>query len=327
MLALTCLGASQPAFCQNWVPNPGFEETDSCINGIGLLPLGTGPTSWFRANLTFDHLQNCLPYGAVNGLPLNMFTFQEPYEGNSCIGLGTYIDTGSEEQREWIMVPLLETLVPGQTYYCSFRANAGFGGNLLHPTIWVASNHVGMLFTTYARHWNGGDPYPAALNRADIQYPQILSDTVDWTLVSGSFAADSAYTCLMIGNFFSNGQTDTIRFADSSNVEQWYNNGYTLIDAVCVSPVPNGCELEQGVAETANSTPYVFPNPATDDLFIGHAAGQEATVSDMLGRRIWQGKVNGDRYALLVADWARGPYVLQVSGAGRLQFVKFMLTE
>lgn len=327
MLALTCLGASQPAFCQNWVPNPGFEESDSCINGIGLLPPETGPTSWFRANITFDYLQSCLPYGAVNGLPMNMFTFQEPYEGNSCVGLFTYAAPSGEDQREWIMVPLLETLVPGQTYYCSFRANAGFGGNDLYPQIWLASNHVGMLFTTYARHWNGGDSLPSALNRADIQYNQILIDTIGWTLVSGSFVADSAYTYLMIGNFFSNALTDTLHFADPNTVFPWYDNGYTLIDAVCVSPVPNGCELEQGVAETANSTPYVFPNPATDDLFIGHAAGTEATVSDMLGRRIWHGKVDVDRYAVEVGSWARGPYVLQVSGAGRLQFVKFMLTE
>ena len=279
------------------------------------------------AYLTFDHLQSCLPYGAVNGLPMNMFTFQEPFEGNSCIGLGTYINTGSEEQREWIMVPLLDNLVQGQTYYCSFRANAGLGGNLPHPTIWVASNHVGMLFTTYERHWDWGEPYPSALNRAQVQYPQILSDTLGWTLVSGSFVADSAYSYLMMGNFYSNAQTDTLHFANQASVEQWYDNGYTLIDAVCVSPLPNGCELAHEVSENVDSTPFVSPNPAIDELVIGRAAGQEAAVVDMLGRMVWNGRVDSDRYTIGVTNWARGAYVLQLSGAVSLKFVKFVLTD
>ena len=58
-----------------------------------------------------------------------------------------------EQQREWAMVPLLQPLEVGQMYYCSFRANAAFGGNAQYPTIWLASSNIGMLFTTYARHW------------------------------------------------------------------------------------------------------------------------------------------------------------------------------
>lgn len=309
---------------QNLVPNPGFEETDSCWQILGLGEI----QDWYSAYLTPDHLQSCLPYGAVNGLPMNMFTFQEPYEGNSCVGLFTYTpyDAGVE-QREWIMVPLQEPLVPGQTYYCSFRANAGFGGNLLHPTIWLASNHVGLLFTTYDRHWQWGDAYPAPINYAHIEYPQVLTDTVGWTLVSGSFVADSAYSYVMLGNFFSNALTDTLRYADPADVEEWYDNSYTLIDAVCVSPSPEGCELSHGIEGPAGTEPFVYPNPATDVLLIGNAAGGDAEVLDMLGRRVWGGRVNAAGYTLGVAHWARGAYVLQVKGIGGRQVVKFVLTE
>src|SRR5690606_5898317 len=83
------------ASCQNMVPNAGFEETDSCFFGIGYLPPGAGPNHWYRAYLTFDHLQNCLPYGSVNGLPMNLWTFQLPFEGNSCVGIFTYHTDGS----------------------------------------------------------------------------------------------------------------------------------------------------------------------------------------------------------------------------------------
>lgn len=317
----TAFCTSSTAHAQNLVPNPGFEETDTCTFGLGLGALHY----WHSAYLTPDHLQSCQPYGSANGLPMNTWTYQQPFEGTSCLGIGTYIL--SDEQREWIMVPLLDTLVPGQAYYCSFRANAGFGGNLLHPTIWLASNHLGMLFTTYDRHWAWGDPYPEPLNYAHILHSQILSDTVGWTLVSGSFVADSAYTSLMIGNFFSNAQTDTVRFADPANVEQWYDNGYTLVDAVCVSPTPNGCESSHGIEDAAIATLIVFPNPATDALLIGNAAGRVVEVLDMLGQSVWRGRLNTDNYSLGVEGWARGVYLLQVRGNSGVEVVKFVLAE
>ncbi|MCW5897967.1 MAG: hypothetical protein KIT10_01765 [Flavobacteriales bacterium] len=121
------------AFCipntshsQNLVPNPGFEETDSCTFGLGLGQLHY----WYSAYLTPDHLQSCLPYGSANGLPMNQFTYQQPFEGSSCAGLHTYDGDSGQEWREWLMVPMLDTMEPGQTYYCSFRANAAFGGNV-----------------------------------------------------------------------------------------------------------------------------------------------------------------------------------------------------
>jgi len=322
-LVLGCLGFVAFIRCeaQNLVPNPGFEETDSCTFGLGLGALH----HWYSAYFTPDHLQSCQPYGTGNGLPLNIFTFQYPFDGNSCAGIFTYDASSGQEWREWLMVPLLDAMVPGQTYYCSFRANAAFGGSEVNPTNRLASNNLGMLFTTYDRPWNWGDPYPAALNEAHILKPNILSDTVNWTLVSGSFVADSAYTYLMIGNFFSNVLTDTIHFAP--DVPEWAMYSYALVDAVCVSPEPKGCELGQGVEELAGAVPYVYPNPAKDVLVIGNGAGSDAVVLDMLGRRVWSGRLGHDRFAVDVGNWARGAYVLQLYDARGARVVKFVLAE
>ncbi len=325
-LVLGCLGSVALLRCeaQNFVPNPGFEETDTCTFGLGL----GGLHHWYSAYLTPDHLQSCQPYGTGNGLPMNTFTYQQPFEGNSCVGIFTYgpVD-GMTEQREWIMAPLLDTLVPGQMYYCSFRANAAFGGNEMNPTIWLTTDRVGMLFTTYDRHWASGDPYPAALNHAQVEYPQILSDTVGWTLVSGSFVADSAYTHLMVGQFFSNAFTDTLHFADPASVFPWYPFGYALIDAVCVSTDPEGCELSHVIAEAGGATPYVYPNPALDELVIGYARGCDAVVLDLTGRHVWGARLISDRHSISVADWARGSYVVQVRKTGAVEVVKFVLAE
>ena len=306
---------------QNLVPNPGFEETDSCTFGLGLGALH----HWHSAFGTPDHLQSCQPYGTANGLPLNLFTFQQPFEGNSCAGIFTFDGHTGTEYREWLMVPLQETMVPGQTYFCSFRANAAFGGTSMTPQNWLASDHLGMLFTTYDRQWVWGDPYPATLNQAQILYPQILSDTVGWTLVSGSFVADSAYTYLMIGNFFSNALTDTLHLA--SGVPQWGRYSFVLVDTLCVSPDPDGCELSQSIEAIGGAGPYVYPNPANDVLVIGNAIGSDAAVLNMLGQWVWSGRVDHDRFAVDVGSWARGLYVLQVHGARGVQVVKFVLAE
>ena len=137
--------------------------------------------------------------------------------------------------------------------------------------------------------------------------------------------ADSAYTYLMIGNFFSNALVDTLHLAVLGPGLDVY--GYTLIDAVCVSPNQAGCELSHGVEEIGREEPYVYPNPAADALVIGNTAGRDGVVLDMLGRRVWSGRVSHDRFAVGVGDWSRSAYVLQVHGTRGVQVVKFVLAE
>ena len=323
-LALCLLPWAGSLAAQNLVPNPGFEDFDTCqADEFGL----NGPLSWFRTNGTPDYLQSCLPYGHFQGLPMNFVTYQEPFEGASCAGMITYLQSGQIEGREWIMAPLLEPLMLGQTYYCSFRANAAFGGNHTYPQIWLANDKVGMRFSTAPLpQWNDPDPYPVPPNHAHILYPQILSDTVGWTLVSGSFVADSAYQYVMIGQFFSNALTDTLQFSPEGTPWYWLPRAYTLVDAVCVSASPGGCDLGQGVGEVQASGPVLFPNPAQDQLIVGQRAGADAQVLDAVGRMMWQGRISSDRWVLEVGSWARGTYMLRMAHRGRVETYKFVLT-
>jgi hypothetical protein len=259
---------------------------------------------------------------------MNFFTYQEPFEGVSCAGMYTYLENGSTEYREWIMAPLLEPLEVGQTYYCSFRANAAFGGNHTYPQHWLANDKVGMRFTTTAMPpWNVGDPFPLPPNQAHMIYPQILADTMGWTLVTGSFVADSTYRYVMIGQFFSNLLTDTLQFSPEGVPWYWLPRAYTLVDAVCVSASLEGCDLSQGVGEEQVGGSLLFPNPAQDQLIVGNRAGAEAQVLDAVGRILWQGRISTDRWVLEVGSWARGTYVLRLAYRGRLRSHKFVLTE
>ncbi|MBX2982474.1 MAG: T9SS type A sorting domain-containing protein [Flavobacteriales bacterium] len=314
---------------QNLVPNGSFEEADSCVFGLGFLDSehGAGPHDWFSAYGTPDYLQTCLPYGAVNGLPLNVFTYQEPYEGTSCLGLFSYYQNGSDEQREWAMVELMEPLVQGQTYYASFYANTAFGGNAAYQTIWLASNNIGMVFSVEARPWEFLDSDPDQLNFAHVHRLEILSDTIGWTLVSGSFVADSAYQYLMVGNFFSNAMTDTLHFAPQVPPPAWYPRGYTLIDKVCVSANPQGCDLVQKIFPVEDQEISLYPNPASGQLLIFGAQGEEGAIRDFLGRIIWRDKVTSDLWLVDVSHWARGPYVLDLEKENKHSSFKFVLVD
>jgi hypothetical protein len=310
---------------QNLVPNPGFEEYSTCqADEFGV----NGPLNWFRTNGTPDYLQGCLPYGDFQSLPMNFFTYQEPFEGSSCAGMATYYQNGATEYREWIMVPLTAPLVVGQTYYGSFRANAAFGGTEINPQIWLANDKVGMRFTTMPMpQWNVGDPLLMPPNHAHVMYPQILSDTVGWTLVSGSFVADSAYQYVMIGQFFSNAVTDTLHFSPQGVPWYWLPRAYTLVDAVCVSPTPDGCDLGQSAGEVQPTGPVLFPNPARDQVVVAQRGGTEAQVIDAMGRLLWQGRIRSDRWVLDVGSWARGAYMLRMVRGERVETHKFVLAE
>lgn len=325
-LALCLTSVALPHAAQNLVPNPGFEEADTCSDQ---LPPFVGIHDWYSINGSPDHLRSCLPYGDFRGLPMNFHTYQEPFEGFSCVGIYTYLQGGfNGEYREWIMAPLLAPMVVGQTYYCSFRANAAFGGNAQYPQIWLANDNVGLRFTTLAiPPWSVNDPYPVPPNHAHILYPQILADTVGWTLVSGSFVADSAYQYVMIGQFFNNALTDTLHFSPQGVPWYWLPRAYTLVDAVCVSSSPEGCDLGQGVGDMQATGLVLFPNPARDQLIVGQRAGAEAQVLDAVGRLLWQGRITSDRWVLEVGAWARGAYVLRMSYRGRLESHKFVLVE
>lgn len=326
-MALCCLLLAAFLRCeaQNLVPNPGFEEADSCSDQ---LPPFVGIHDWYSVNGSPDHLRSCLPYGDFRGLPMNFFTYQEPFEGASCAGIHTYWQNGQAEYREWFIAPLMEPLVVGQTYYGSFWANAAFGGNHTYPQQWLANDKVGMRFSTMALPpWNVGDPFPVPPNHAHILYPQILADTVGWTLVSGSFVADSAYQYVMIGQFFSNALTDTLQFSPQGIPWYWLPRAYTLVDAVCVSASPQGCDLGQGMSDVQATGPVLFPNPARDQVIVSQREGAEAQVLDAVGRMLWQGRIASDRWVLDVGSWARGAYLLRMAHGGQAGSYKFVLTE
>lgn len=321
MLFVIVIGSSVQA--QNLVPNHSFEQADTCWHFSGFFYPQDGPLDWFSGGETPDYFQACGGYGAPYSQPLNYVGFQYPQDGDDYAGIVTYA-TSPYPTREFLMVDLNTSLTVGQTYYVSFYANVAWNSNTQYPYVWMASNNVGALFTMQTRQWEQDDPLPAMVNHAQVYSPWIIEDTVAWTLVCGSFVADSAYQYLMIGNHFDNAHTDTVAVGSSINPP----TAYLFIDNVCVTSDPEGCPSNSGLQVATEGAVELFPNPATDEVVVrGFPVDSRVEVRDAVGRLIWEERGMPRVWKLNVNGWARGAYVLQVQGTESVEVVKFVLAE
>jgi hypothetical protein len=221
---------------QNLVPNPSFEENTACPVTTGFQGF-SNPMYWEAWNQSPDYFHACAGVlGGVDTLirvPLNGFGFQYALHGDAYVGMAAYGSSGGGvSYREYVGCQLLEPLEVGESYDLSFFTNVAFGGTYSAPT-W-ACNNMGMLFTMQPNIWTSGSgPLFALRNYAHMHSAVIISDTANWTLVSGSFMADSAYQYLVIGNFFSNALTDTLHLLNFPSI------AYYFMDGVCVRKRPN----------------------------------------------------------------------------------------
>lgn len=150
-----------------------------------------------------------------------------------------------------------------------------------------ASNKIGVLFTN-DEYESLSNPAPLPANFAHFYSNTIITDTLDWTIISGSFIADSAYKYIMIGNFFDNNQTAYLTVLDSLLGEC----SYYFIDDVCVSTDSLTC------SQTLSST-FVMPtafSPNGDninDYFRPYPEGvfiEVLRIYNRWGQKIYEGR-------------------------------------
>lgn len=307
-------------FSQNLVPNPSFELIDSCPQYpyvLGYQP-GAVPLYWFSSSDTPDYFNAC--EDTVTDVPTNIFGHQYAMDGQAYSGMFSYFSFG--DFREMVSVELSSPMVVGETYFASFYANAAYGG--YQEVAWACSN-LGLLFCMDPNYYDLFTQQPPfeLRNYAHVWSSVVISDTANWVLVSGSFVADSAYRFMVVGNQFNDANTTV------DSLGPGYPWAYQFVDQFCVSIDPLGCPLANSINGPAPSLAGVFPNPAQDKLHVTWQSQwtDRLSVSDMIGRLIWQKQVDGSEEVTLdVGTWARGQYILTYEGEVRRSF-KFVLVE
>jgi hypothetical protein len=282
-------------FSQNLVPNPSFEDYSSCPDNFGEIQRAL---NWDSYNESPDYYNRCAPscspLNMCLGIPQSWYGYQEAYDGNAYVGLGTY-DESFPQLREIIGTQLFQPLIPGRKYFVScYISNAG--GYNWFPLHYCdgASNNFGFRFFNNA--YSQFNPCPID-NFTHINETAIISDTVNWVKIIGSFIADSAYQYFSMGNFYDALHTDTINIVDSDTLIK--KVVYFFVDQVCVSLDSMDCVGINSVHSNFQTNKIeIYPNPFNEKLILNieFYENVELTIYDILLRPILCQKYSSNQY-------------------------------
>lgn len=212
----------------NLVPNPGFEQYDTCpfafaqlTYAIGWIsPSGASPDYWNACDTGIANVPNC-----IKG-------FQPARSGNAFAGiiLGrnyTFFPP-LNQYREYLQTELLQPLQASQRYCVSFYVNRADSCD------WAVGN-IGAYFSVnpdtnyFTNNFFSYSPQ-VSNNPANI----IFNDT-GWTKISGSFIAGGGERYIMIGNFNSFQTTNTQFTGGCVYCGGEPELAYYFVDDVCVA--------------------------------------------------------------------------------------------
>jgi len=240
------------SFSQNLVENGSFENYSSCPTGQCQIHRAVG---WSSFGYTPNYLNACNSGGW--SVPQNAFGYQNAATGNAYASFFCYGPDFGIDQREYIGRQLLNPLAIGQKYYVSIKvtlADVASSG--------CAIDKLGVLFSTVSYALDTSCTLTTLLpppNFAHIYTDSIITDTANWTTISGIFTADSAYQYIVIGNFFDDANTNYIQTDTTINCQAHY-----LLDDVYVA-LDSTTNIEKIELEEVIN---VYPNPAKDYINI-----------------------------------------------------------
>jgi CHU_C Type IX secretion signal domain len=271
LLSAICF-CTHALLCQNLVPNPSFENHKTCdfitgaIDTSILNPLVVN--DWASANASGfpDYFHPCQIYNAFHpnavSVPINSSGSQYARTGNAYTGIANHsLFTPAIEWREYIQTKLTQKLSKGVTYCIGFYtvfAEQDTAKKYSAPLL-LSSKNWG-LFLSPNRPFNatyaGTNSPPTAFivpGNPQLKVTEFISDTTNWTLISGLYTANGDEEWLTIGNFHAPSQTplDTV-WKDNTS---FYPLSYYFIDDVFVIPSNSGQILPNDTTYCAASFP------------------------------------------------------------------------
>lgn len=304
--SLILLLITYAATAQNLVPNHSFEEfVNGCPAENNEMPVSW--TSWKESPNSFNTCVDPQNFSdSLGWAPWNGFGYQWPADGESYVGgymHGSVNQEWSQNFREYLGCELIEPLEVGETYYVSFKMSMGFG-NYYYP-VW-ACNRLGAYFDTQGYHYQDN---PLEIpNFAHVYEESIISDTVNWVTVEGSFVADQPYSHMGLGVFFEFNLLDTMSLVSVSSLGAYY-----FIDDVCVSRFPD-CLTNTGFDHRDISAFSIYPNPANDQVTITGFEGLfEIRLLSIDGEAMHHFDVSGkNSIELPISDLSAGTYIIEI---------------
>jgi OmpA-OmpF porin, OOP family len=264
LVILILLSGNVLVLSQNLVYNPSFEEQYSCPDNFGQIWKAIG---WKNLGYTPDLLSACANPSSY-GVPYNQYDYQNAANGNSYAGSFQYWE-GVTDVREYIGTRLITPLQQNTKYFVSMKVSPACPAV---PTSGVFINNLGFLFTNHIYD----STHTGAMNRYHVKCNNIISDTLNWTVIKGSFIADSNYSHLIIGNLLDDAHT--LIDSSMSPPHIYIYTAYYFIDNVCVTS--DSLFNENYIAGfindyNLNDKILIYPNPANNYISIKNNAEDE----------------------------------------------------
>ncbi len=213
MLTFAC------TFCNaqiNLVPNPSFEDTIECPHNANQLGNAAG---WHVSRESPNYFNECAFVTDGSSVPNSFPGYQYAHNGTAFCGFAAYTRVGAN-LREYFTCQLINPLITGTKYKVSYYLS------LANSCVNLACNKIGMLFSTV--NYNLSNPAPVG-NYSQFYTDSIITDTLNWVHIEGSFIADSDYVYMTIGNFFDDTNTDTI-YIPPASYAYYYIDDITVME-------------------------------------------------------------------------------------------------
>jgi len=296
----------------NLVPNPSFEEFSICPDNWGQVINASG---WLKLKGSPDYFNSCSSYSFST--PKNNMGNQVPASGNSYIGLIFYSRLGLNAD-EMLGIQLNQSMVVGVRYFISFKNvlkyNSPFGG------VCCACNKLSLKFSKNL--YSLSSP-PSINNTAHFFTNNVNSDTLNWSKAFGSFVADSTYSFLSLGNFFSNGNTNINDIIPSNDF------AYYFIDDICISTDSTFTSNYQYTGITKNninSDFSPFPNPFNNYISLNYPTKERYSVKvyNTLGQLLFEDFTFINNKIIETSFFPIGVYFISISNNQQYQTYKLI---
>lgn len=177
---------------QNLIPNPNFDQIIACPTARSQVT--TTCFSWRQYTLgTPDYFNSCATSASGVDVPINFAGNQMGLSDSAYAGFLTHNASPGSNVKEYIAatIPYLQI---GRKYEISLSAS--LGDNSMYAT-----DDIGVLFSSNSTNTSANIYVLNVTPQVFFTLGTTLSDKVNWTRLSGTFVADSAYNNIVIGGF------------------------------------------------------------------------------------------------------------------------------
>jgi gliding motility-associated-like protein len=259
---------------QNLVLNPSFEDHTTCNLDSNPSNFNTNVHHWPSLNYNNSYFNTCEPFSLNNGnghsVPKNLFGFQYPKTGNgyALVYVLNGIDytnpfplPGDVDRRYYLQGKFNKILIKDYIYCVNYYVNRTqvASGMLIFANIKNVDAHISDTILK----WNNGIGKLIKNITPQITSKHIISDTANWTKISGLYKAHGGEKHITIGNFTSDNLTEIQRISD------YISDVAYFIDDVSVTPLSlTAPTLGKDTLLCMRNLPYTLTAPAGYDSLV-----------------------------------------------------------